>query len=107
MAKKPFHPKNVNVELEDEPSLSQSAKELISLAEQFGENLAKEVDKDTLLKLINDLRRKDVHVVNRILRSLGFDISPLVYGALEKRAQEIELSQIIQDLKRLAGTLED
>lgn len=106
MAKKPFHPRDINVETEDEPSISDSAKKLISLAEQFGKNLVEEVDKDTLLKLINNLRRKDVHIVNKALRGLGFDIDPMVYGALKKRASELTRLHVVDELLKIAKELE-
>jgi len=86
-AKKPIKRKEFYPEVEGEPSLSRAGKKLIELAEQFGENLAQEVDRDYLLSLIQEMRRRDIPIVNKVLRGLGFDISPIVYGSKEKLAK--------------------
>jgi len=86
--RKQFYP-----DIEGDPSLSRAAKELIELAEKFGENLAQEVEKDYLLGLMQELRRRDIPIINKVLRGLGFDISPIVYGALKT-----ELIKIAEEL---------
>jgi len=85
--RKPLRKKKFYPEVEGEPALSSAAKELISLAEQFGKNLAEEVDKDFLVGLIHELRRRDIPIVNKVLRGFGFDIDPLVYGALKSNSK--------------------
>lgn len=101
MPRKPRPRKEFYPEIEGEPSLSQAAKDLIGLAQEFGEDLAKRVEKDDLLRLIQELRRRDIPIVNKVLRGLGFDISPIVYGALQKKAKEGVPKHVYRPLKKL------
>lgn len=77
--------------VEEEGSiLSRAGKKLIELAERFGENLAEEVDKDELLRLIQETTNREKPIVLKALRSLGFDVGDkikgLVWGSLKRDA---------------------
>ena len=101
MPRKPRPKKEFYPEIEEETQLSDAGKKLIDLAQEFGEDLAEEVDKDVLLRLIDEMRRRDIPIVNKALRGLGFDISPIVYGALQKKAKGGVPKHIYSPLKKL------